>query len=232
MGPSAAAEPRRLRADAARNRQRLIDAAEQVFAARGLDATLDDIARHAGVNVATAYRHFANKHELAHEFLAQCVDTAVTIAEEAAAERDPWTGLTRFLERSLDMIASNRALVDVLSRDYGAEHFTEMLQRSSVPLGQLLARGQAAGVVRTDVAVTDFPPILEMLGSVCGHGHAELPDLPHRYIGLILAGLRPSGEALPGAPLTEQRLLELVAVKSDSPKGKVLTPRAARSRRR
>ena len=68
MEPSAA-EPRRLRADAARNRQRLIDAAEEVFAARGLDATLDDIARHAGVNVATAYRHFDSKHELARAFL-------------------------------------------------------------------------------------------------------------------------------------------------------------------
>ena len=211
---------RRLRADAARNRQRLIDAAAEVFAARGLDATLDDIARHAGVNVATAYRHFANKHELAHEFLAQCVDKAVAIAEEAAAERDPWIGLTRFLERSLDMIASNRALVDVLSRAYGAEHFTDMLRRSSVPLGQLLARGQAAGVVRLDVAVTDFPPILEMLSSVCGHGQTDLPDLPHRYIGLILAGLRPSGEPLPGAPLSQRRLLAIVAAKKDGEKRK------------
>jgi AcrR family transcriptional regulator len=202
---------RRLRADAVRNRQRLIDAAAEVFAARGLDATLDDIARHAGVNVATAYRHFANKHELAHEFLRQCVDRAVATAEEAAAEPDPWAGLTQFLERSLEMISSNRALVDVLTRVYGAEHFAEMLQRSWPPLEQLLARGRAAGVVRADVGVTDFPPILEMLGSVTGHGE---PCLPHRYIGLILAGLRPDPEPLPGEPITRDRLLELVAAKA------------------
>ena len=202
--------PRRLRADAARNRQRLIDAAAEVFAARGLDATLDDIARHAGVNVATAYRHFANKHELAHEFLRQCGDSAVTTAEEAAAQPDPWIGLTQFLERSLDMIASNRALVDVLTRAYGAEHFAELLQRSWGPLEELLARGRAAGVVRADVGVTDFPPILEMLGSVTGHGQ---PSLPHRYIGLILAGLRPDPEPLPGEPITRERLLEIVAAK-------------------
>ncbi len=139
---------RRLRADAARNRQRLIDAAAEVFAARGLDATLDEIARHAGVNVATAYRHFANKHELAREFLRQCVDRAVAVAEEAAAEPDPWVGLTQFLERSLDMIASNRALVDVLKREHGAEQFDELLQRTLVPLDKLLARGHQAGVVR------------------------------------------------------------------------------------
>src|SRR6201992_2054692 len=95
---------RRLRAAAARDRQRLIDAAAEVFAARGLDAALDDIARHDRVGVSTAYRHFANKHELAHEFLAQCVDKAVAIAEEAAAERDPWIGLTRLLGRARDMI--------------------------------------------------------------------------------------------------------------------------------
>jgi AcrR family transcriptional regulator len=208
---AAAAGPRRLRADAARNRQRLIDAAAEVFAARGLDATLDDIARHAGVNVATAYRHFANKHELAHEFLRQCVDRAVATAEEAAAEPDPWAGLTQFLERSLEMISSNRALVDVLTRAYGAEHFAELLQRSWPPLEQLLARGRAAGVVRADIGVTDFPPILEMLGSVTGHGE---PCLPDRYIGLILAGLRPDPDPLPGEPITRERLLELVAAKA------------------
>jgi AcrR family transcriptional regulator len=100
--------PRRLRADAARNRQRLIDAAAEVFSARGLDATLDDIARHAGVNVATAYRHFVNKHELAREFLRQCIDRAVAVGEEAAANPDPWAGLTQFLERNLELQALKR----------------------------------------------------------------------------------------------------------------------------
>jgi len=215
MATSAAAAggTRRLRADAARNRQRLIDAAAEVFAARGLDATLDDIARHAGVNVATAYRHFANKHELAHEFLAQCVDRAVAIADEAAAEPDPWIGLTRFLEQSLEMITSNRALLDVLKRAYGAEHFAEMLRRSMAPLEQLLDRGRAAGVVRADFAVTDLPPVLEMLSSVTGQGQ---PGLPHRYIGLVLAGLRPSSEPLPGEPVTQERLIEIVAAKGRS----------------
>src|ERR1700761_3417789 len=117
------AAPRRLRADAARHRQRLIAAAAEVFAARGLDATLDDITRHAGVNVATAYRHFANKHELAREYLRQCIDRAAAIAEEAAAQPDPWAGLTQLLERSLELIASNHALFDVLTRAYDGEYF-------------------------------------------------------------------------------------------------------------
>jgi AcrR family transcriptional regulator len=199
-----------MRADAARNRQRLIDAAAEVFAARGLDATLDEIARHAGVNVATAYRHFANKHELAREFLRQCVDRAVAVAEEAAAEPDPWQGLTQFLERSLEMIASNRALVDVLKREYGAEQFEELLQRTITPLDKLLARGQQAGVIRADVGATDFPAILEMLSAVTGVG---IPGLPHRYIGLILAGLRPGPDPLPEQPPTADLLRRVAAAK-------------------
>ena len=176
------AAPRRPRADAARNRQRLIDAAAEVFAARGLDATLDDIARHAGVNVATAYRHFANKQELAREFLRQCIDRSVAIAEEAAAHPDPWTGLTQFLERSLEMMASNRALVDVLTRAHGGEHFAELIRRTTAPLDRLLARCREAGVVRADIAATDFAPVIEMLGAITDRGgRRALPAAPlHR----------------------------------------------------
>jgi AcrR family transcriptional regulator len=211
------AVPRRLRADAARNRQRLIDAAAEVFAARGLDATLDDIARQAGVNVATAYRHFANKHELAREFLRQVIDRAVVIAEEAADHPDPWAGLTLFLERSLQEVASNRAFVDVLTRVHDGEHFADLLRRTAPPLERLLARGQAAGVVRDDFAATDFPAVLEMLSAITGLEVPGLTYLPHRYIGLILSGLRPGGEPLPGAALTEDQLLRAAATKAAHP---------------
>src|SRR6204780_3536097 len=118
---------RRLRADAVRNRQRLIDAAEEVFAAQGLDATLDDIARHAGVNVATAYRHFANKHELARAYLQQTLDRAVAMAEEAAGVEDPMEGLAQFLGQAVDLLAANRGFVDVLTNAYGAEWFKDQL---------------------------------------------------------------------------------------------------------
>lgn len=213
------AAPRRLRADAARNRQRLIDAAAQVFAARGLDATLDDIARQAGVNVATAYRHFANKHELAREFLGQVIDRAAAIAGEAAADPDPWAGLTLFLERTLEEIASNRAFVDVLTRVHDGEHFADLLRRTAPALERLLARGRAAGVVRDDFAATDFPAVLEMLSAITGLEVPGLPYLPHRYIGLILAGLRPGGGPLPGAALTEDQLLRAAATKAAHPGG-------------
>ncbi len=228
--------PRRLRADAARNRQRLIAAAAEVFAARGLDATLDDIARQAGVNVATAYRHFANKHELAREFLRQCIDAAAAIAQQAADQPDPWAGLTLFLERSLDLIAANRALVDVLTRAYDGEHFAELLARTTPPLERLLARGRQAGVIRADVAATDFVPVLAMLGAVTADGAPGLPSLPHRYIGLILAGLRPGSVPLPGDPPTADRLRRAAAGQASPAagpaRGPLVPPAGARLRGR
>lgn len=139
--PTASAEPRRLRAYAARNRQRLIDAAEEVFAARGLDATLDDIARHAGVNVATAYRHFASKHELARAFLQHTVERASATADEAAAVEDPVAGLAQFLDQAVRIMATNRGLVDVLTNAYGAEWLSDQLHDLITgPIGHLVAR--------------------------------------------------------------------------------------------
>src|SRR4051794_21810697 len=115
--------PRRLRADAARNREALIAAALRLFSTRGPSVTLDDIAREAGVNVATAYRHFANKHELAAAYIQEQIETAITIAEEADAADDPWQGLTDFLRQTLDLIIANRGLHDILMPGMSSEWF-------------------------------------------------------------------------------------------------------------
>ena len=217
MESRAAAEPRRLRADAARNRQRLIDAAEEVFAARGLDATLDDIARHAGVNVATAYRHFDSKHELARAFLQATLDRAVAMAEEAAAVEDPLAGLSQFLGQALDLMATNRGLVDVLTNDYGAEWFSQQLHDLITgPIRHLVSRGQQAGLVRPDVDATDFAVILPMLSSVSDRAVvAGIAEPSRRYLSLILAGLRPDDAPLPGRAPTDPELQAALAEKRD-----------------
>jgi AcrR family transcriptional regulator len=213
--PKAAAEPRRLRADAARNRQRLIDAAEEVFAVQGLDATLDDIAGHAGVNVATAYRHFANKHELARAYLQQTLDQATAMAERAATVEDPMAGLAQFLGQALDLLAANRGFVDVLTDAYGAEWFRDQLHDLITgPIRRLVVRGQQAGVVRPDVDGTDFAVLLPMLASVSDRGVvARVPEPTRRYLALVLAGLRPDGIPLPGRPPTDTEMRTAVARK-------------------
>ena len=197
-------EPRRLRADAARNRQALIDAAERLFASKGLAVTLDDIAAEAGVNVATAYRHFANKHELAQAFLRQSITRTITITQEAAAFADPWAGLVHFLERTLELMGDNRGLIDVLTHAYGSDWFEELQGAVEPLIADLLARGQRAGAVRGDLCPPDFGLILPMLGSIAGADPATATRLRRRCLSLVLAGLRPSDVALAGPPPTDE----------------------------
>src|SRR3954451_15728355 len=94
----AAARP--MRKDAARNRALLVQAGREVFAERGLDASLDDVAQRAGLGVGTAYRHFANKHELAQAIFTEAIDELIAEAKAAAAMPDAWAGIVRFIEQA------------------------------------------------------------------------------------------------------------------------------------
>lgn len=199
MSAKTVTEPRRLRADAARNREALIDAAQRLFTTRGLAVTLDDIAAEAGVNVATAYRHFANKHELARAFLQQIVDQAITIAEEAAAADDPWQGITDWLTRTLDLMAANRGLHDVFTASYTGEWMDKLEEQVNPLLHRLLARAQRAGKVRRDVSPPDLGVLLQMLAAVTDIHSPHVDVLLRRYLALVLDGLRPSEHKLPGA---------------------------------
>jgi AcrR family transcriptional regulator len=87
---------RPLRRDAARNRERILEAAGEVFATRGLEVTLDDIAHHAGVGVGTVYRRFHDKEQLIDALFDDRMDAVLTVAEEALAADDPWLGLEGF----------------------------------------------------------------------------------------------------------------------------------------
>lgn len=199
---SASVAPRRLRADAARNRQALIDAAQRLFASRGLSVTLDDIAAEAGVNVATAYRHFANKHELLGAFVQAKIAEAVTIAEEAAAVEDPWQGLTEFFTRSLDLMTGSRGVHDLFAPGYAAEELEKVDEQLQRPLRKLLKRAQQAGLVRRDVVTEDLGVLLQMLAAAADISSTDPAKLLRRYLQLILAGLRQSDTRLPGVAPT------------------------------
>ena len=202
-----AATAHRLRADAARNRQALLDAAERLFAARGLAVTLDDIAAEAALNVATAYRHFANKHALVAASLDQKMDQAVAIAEQSASIDDPWEGLTVFLRRTLELMTANRALHDVFLPGQAAEWLDRLEQRLEPAVRGLLGRARLAGEVRPDLRPEDLGVVLQMLAVVDEIPSQDRQSLLERYLEVVLAGLRPDGGALPGSPPTRAELL-------------------------
>ena len=193
-------EPRRLRADAARNRQALIDAAQRLFTTRGLSVTLDDIAAEAGVNVATAYRNFRNKHELIDAFLAQRFEQITQIADEAGSVDDPWQGLTDFLTRLLQLMAADRGLHDVFGPGANDAWFEQIEARIEPVVAGIVQRGKDAGSVRPDLETEDLGVLLRMLSTVSDIPSDDAPALLQRYVALALAGLRPSDVPLTGTP--------------------------------
>src|ERR1700709_1924814 len=108
---------RALRKDAALNRERLLAAARELFAERGLDVTLNDIAHHAGVGVGTAYRRFANKEEVIDALFEEGLQRIAAVANEALADPDAWSGLVSFLERSLHMQFGDRGLNEIMNNE-------------------------------------------------------------------------------------------------------------------
>ncbi|NYF11152.1 AcrR family transcriptional regulator [Leifsonia sp. AK011] len=179
-----------VRKDAARNRARLLEAAREVFAERGLEATLDDVAGRAGVGIGTAYRHFANKQELAAEILIASSDRMVAEAQAALEAEDAWEALVGFFEGAIERMSQDRGLHDTLVQQRGpvtSSPFREALIEAIV---ELFERAQRAGVIRPDAVPTDVAPIFGMMGVAIDMASASSPDLWRRYLQLWFDGLR------------------------------------------
>ena len=191
-----------VRSDAARNRARLLQAAREVFAVRGLGATLDDVARHAGVG--TAYRHFPNKHALAAEVLAGATRQIVVDAQDALGIDDPWLALVSFFEVVGARQAADRGLHQALAGQGAASDKADLWPQIVVAVRELFARAHAAGVIRADVRAEDTGPIFAMLGVTFTMGVPE-QQIWRRYLALLLDGLRATDRRpLPGtAPVLE-----------------------------
>ncbi|MHA2790110.1 TetR/AcrR family transcriptional regulator [Corynebacterium sp. S7] len=146
-----------LRKDAELNRQKLLTAGREVFAQRGLGATLNDVAHHAGVGVGTAYRRFANKEELIEAIFKQQVEELVAFLRESLSTPDAWEGLVDYMERSIAVQVNDRGLAQVLSGRWMPAESSDWGRDQIAPLvNQLVERAQDQGKVRADLAGTDI----------------------------------------------------------------------------
>ena len=187
-----------LRADAERNRQRLMAAAKELFATRGLDVTLDEVARHAGVGTGTAYRRFPNKDALIDALMVDRIGELAAIARECLEDPDPWRGLAGYFDRALALQAADRGLKDVLfSSGRGRERSDHARQQIAPVVTKLVRRALEAGAVRGDLAVSDVPLINFMLNTIVDFGRDVDPDLYKRYLAIVLDGLRPRDDLEP-----------------------------------
>lgn len=182
---------RPLRKDAERNRQRIMDAARELFAEQGLGVTLNDVAHHAGVGVGTVYRRFPEKCQLIEELFEQQIAELVALVEEALADPDPWRGLTGFLRRNLEMQASDRAFRQIiLGTPEGAERVGKIRDRMFPLAAQVVQRAKDAGDLREDFQPEDVPMLLLMLTTILDSARDVEPELWRRYLEIVIQGLR------------------------------------------
>ncbi|GGL34493.1 TetR/AcrR family transcriptional regulator [Phycicoccus endophyticus] len=202
-GPDAA---RALRKDAAANRERLLRAASELFAQRGLDVTLNDIARYAGVGVGTAYRRFANKEEVIDALFEERMTQVEQVAREAAEDPDSWSGLLHFLEGALDLQHGDRGLTQMMNNPVlGDARVAEVRDRIAPLVTVLVERAKAEGVVRPDLDQTDLIFVQLALSAVMDRTRGLAPDLYRRYLTVFLDGIRTDRGTftpLPVPPLT------------------------------
>jgi AcrR family transcriptional regulator len=196
-----------VRKDAARNRDRLISAARTVFAERGIDATLDDIAREAGVGTGTAYRHFPNKKVIAAEILADATQQIATDADDALSIDDPWDAIVAFFEHTSARLAADRGLYQNLAGQANVDDKTRIWPHIVDGITRLFDRAKEAGVIRADAEPEDAAVLFAMLGVTFS------TQAWRRYLALLLDGLRATGRPeLPCSPPAFASLDDVIGV--------------------
>lgn len=207
---------RSLRADAKRNRKRIIEAARAVFAERGLDAPLDAIAARAGVGQATLYRRFPRREDLVVACFAPKLAEYADAVEDALREPDAWAGLCAYVKRICGMQAADQGVQDVLTTTFPTAPEVEA-QRAHA-FGQLIQRAQAQGSLRADFVPEDVVLLLLANAGVVRVMRAAAPDAWKRFVGLMLDGLRADcARPLPPPPTPAQTYRAMLGINRRGP---------------
>jgi AcrR family transcriptional regulator len=198
-------EPRRLRADAERNRRRLIEAATEMFCERGLEIGVGEIAQHAGVGRGTLFRNFPTKDHLIAAVVVNRMTDSIGRGRAALDAADPGQGLFELIDQSVGRAATDRALFDAIGDEWltndeirGAH--TELME----VLDALVTRAQASGALRGDIGAVD---VLMMIKGVCeamrSFQHID-PDVGMRQLDLLWSAIAAPGAQRPlrGRPPT------------------------------
>jgi AcrR family transcriptional regulator len=195
MTTQADAGIRQLRADARRNRERILEAAAEVFGEQGADAQMDDVARRAGVGVGTVYRHFPNKDVLMGELVTQKFRTFTELAREALGEKDAWAGFSQLLHNTAGHMAENLALQDALRTSGAAFDYAEPARREmNDVIDQLVKRAQRQGAMRKDFKSEELGMLMGGLcASMSGPLAAECDW--RRHLEILLDGLHTGASA-------------------------------------
>ncbi len=181
----------------------LIAAAREIYAERGVDAPLDDIARRAGVGNATLYRHFSDRTELIETVFHDALLPILHMARRTRDHADAWSGLTAYLDRVFALLAADRGAGDLLTTAIqGVPTLDALREENRRTLETLLRRGQEQRTIRADLTIEDLLFLLAALGRAA----PAAPDSWRRHLALLLDGLRPAAaRPLPAASLRPEQ---------------------------
>lgn len=186
------------RADAVRNSDKIVRAAIAALTETGAEVSLDDIAQRAGVGIATVYRRFGDRGGVIRaSFEAYFTEEIEPLALAALSSGDPCRALAEALTATVDSLAARRRLFTA-AKESGAITL-DLAERFAGPLGEVLADAQLCGRIRSDLTVRDLGAIIVMALATVRHEGAA-PAAHHRYLALLLDGIRPSRTPLPSPP--------------------------------
>jgi AcrR family transcriptional regulator len=222
MAARVAVDPasRPLRRDAELNLERILVAAQDVFAESGFEASMERIANRAGVGVGTLYRRFPNKESLVVAIMEMASRRSAELVEEVLEKSTAAEGIFEFMRQCVSLPSSLRALVSRSPRL--AETHLAMVERLAAPVTRLLTNAKAAGSIRTDVTFSDIAVVLLSVRAVedrCVVGAAGEASEANEKIGrqqgerhlqLLFDGLRVNDSVLPHRPLSRAQLYELL----------------------
>ena len=190
MASRSAAIVRKPRADAVRNRDRVLEAAKAVFSRGGADASLEAVAREAGVGIGTLYRHFPTREALYEAVYRREVDHLGELAEQLTSEAAPTEALRRWLRSNVEFIATKKGMSAALAlaAHKPSDLFAYSFDRLTKALGLLLARAVAAGEIRADVSPEDL--LRTVVGTCLMHDRPGWQPSVLRLVDVLVDGLR------------------------------------------
>jgi AcrR family transcriptional regulator len=179
-----------LRADARRNREKVLAAARAVFSEQGVDAQMDDVARRADVGVGTVYRHFPTKDALLGALAEELFATLAAHAREMLELDDPWQAFQRTMWFSGEKTAGDRAFAEILAASRNSLPVEcPGKQELTGTVDTIMKRAIKAGRMRPDVVIDDIPLLMCGIGSASAMPHPN-PDAWRRHLGIVLDGMR------------------------------------------
>lgn len=198
------------RRDAQERRHRIVAAAQDEFAARGVDASLEKIARDAGVAIGTLYRHFPTRLDLLLAAFEPRLREFANGADRARQIEDPWQAFASYLENLFRVQAGDRGFNDFLSRRFpGNDEIERIHDRICEQIEDVLSGAQDAGEVRPDLTMADIVTLIWSNGRVIDATSTAAPDAWRRHLHLMLDAYRaPRAHPIPEPPMTDQQLYD------------------------